>query len=185
MLLETLDALKRTIIMMAIQLMFAGFALMLTPTDKAQFLGAGIAFGLAVCSVLSIFNFMASGKSLFSCIKLVGGLLVGIASIALFVFENLFLESMLLLVTIVPIGLGLIGLYGAFTTVKRSGRQGWWVFAVLSALLLIFAAVTIFNPWMDDPQNAIRVMGGTLMYSSIVSALSLIWIWPDTTTEEA
>ena len=58
MLLETLDFLKRTIVMMTIQLMFAGFALMLTPADKTQFLGAG---GVPLVAMLGFIFSVALG----------------------------------------------------------------------------------------------------------------------------
>ena len=184
MLLETLSKLKRSIIMFAIVLMFIGWMFALTPERYMPFIGSVVTGVLGVCSILSIFNFANSNKSLASCIKLAGGLFVGILAVALFAFDGLFVSSLYWAVVVVPIALGVLGIIGAFTTARRSGRRGWWVLAILSLLLVAFGDVMLLNPWMDDPQSVTRLIGGALMYSSIVCALSLIWIWPIKNTEE-
>jgi hypothetical protein len=184
MLFETLDRIKRSIIMVAITLMFVGCTLALTPEHYMTFLGSAIGFVLAVFCVTSMLRFWESVGTLMDCIRLTIGLVAGAFSVALFVFDGLFEWVIALLVGTVPIITGIYGLYHAFTYARRSGRRGWWVLVVLTGSLVLFGAFVFLNPWSDDPQVNLRVVGGTLMYSAIVSALSLIWIWPVRTEEE-
>ena len=77
-----------------------------------------------------------------------------------------------------PILLGAISLYYALTYLRRSGRKGWWVFAVLSCLLLLFGTILFINPWAKDERVVLWVIGGTLFYSAVVYIICLFWIWP-------
>lgn len=185
MLFKALDRMRRNAIMAAIVLMFAGNVLLVVPYHYTPFLGGAAGFALAVYSLVSIFDFVAGGKALIDCIRLFVGLLAGVIGIMLFVFDGLFVDMMSVLVGVVPIVAGAIGLYHAFAYARRSGRRGWWVLVVLSGAIMVFGGFVFFNPWMDSPQAAMQIVGGVLMYTAILSALSLIWLWPARSVEEA
>lgn len=184
MLFEALDRIKRNAVMTTIVLMFAGLLLLLMPESYIPFLGGAIAFLLAVCAVVSIFDYIASDKALINCIRLTVGLIAGIVGIALFAFDGLFGQFLWWLVGTLPILLAAVGLYYTFTIARRSGRRGWWVLVILFGFLLAFGTMVFWNPWMEDAQAVLRVVGGTLLYSAAAGAVSLIWIWPRHETTE-
>lgn len=183
MLFETLDRIKRNAVMATIVLMFAGWALLVTPEAYIPFVGGGVAFALAVYALVKVFDFIAGDKALIDCIRLSIGLLAGIVGVMLFAFDGLFEQALSWLVGTVPMLIGLYGVYHAFVHARPSGRRGWWVLVVLSGLLVAFGTIVFWNPWMDGAKAQMQVVGGTVMYSAIVSALSLIWIWPMRGTE--
>jgi len=51
--------------------------------------------------------------------------------------------------------------------------------SILSAILLVFLGVVIFvNPFWNVPDNLMKVIGGAVFFSAIVSGIRLIWTWP-------
>ena len=178
MLFKGLDRLKRSAIMTTIVLMFIGNILLIIPEAYFPFLGAALGFSLLVVLVVEIFNFISSPRALIHYIYLALGLLAGLFGIMLFIFDDLLLQLLTWLVSVIPILLGAYGIYHAFAFARRSGRKGWWLLIVLSALLMVFGGFIFYNPWMESTQAVIQVIGGTLMYSAFLSALRLIWIWP-------
>ena len=43
----------------------------------------------------------------------------------------------------------------------------------------MLAGLALFiNPWWDTPDKLTKVIGGTVLFSSLVSATRLIWTWP-------
>ena len=71
-----------------------------------------------------------------------------------------------------------MSLYYALTYLRRSGRKGWWVFVILSCLLLVFGTILFVNPWAGDQRSVLWVIGGTLFYSAVIYTICLFWIWP-------
>ena len=185
MLFQNLDRIKRSAIMSTIVLMFIGLILLLIPESYFSFLSFILGFVFSVILVLSILNFIGeTNKTLLSYIKLTLGLFSGIWSFAFFLFDGLLLSILSWVVGILPILLGTYGIYHAVAFARRSGRKAWWILIILSGFLILFGAMVFWNPWMDYSDAAIKVIGGALLYSSFVSAMSLIWIWPIKTGEE-
>lgn len=184
MLFESLDRMKRSTIMMTIVLIFVGMGLLMVPGEYVPFLSSALGFVLTVSSVVAMLTFIESSRSLISYIRLFGGLLAGAVGVMLFLIDEAFLVLLSILVILVPAVLGIYGIFHAFAFAKRSGRRGWWVLVVFSVLLLVFALFSLINPWSDDPGGTIKVIGGTLTYSALVIALSLVWIWPFRREEE-
>lgn len=184
MLFEGLDRLKRSTIMLAIIMMFVGMGLLMVPGDYVPFLSGLVGFAFSVIAVVSMLTFAESSKSLISYIKLFLGMVIGILGIMLYLVDGAFLMSLGVLVVLIPSLLGILGIIHAFMFARRSGRRGWWMLVVFSCLLLVFGLFTLFNPWYGDVGGTIKVIGGTLMYSALVTALSLVWIWPFRYEEE-
>ena len=174
MLFQNLDRIKRSAIMSTIVLMFIGLILLLIPESYFSFLSFILGFVFSVILVLSILNFIGeTNKTLLSYIKLTLGL-----------FDGQLLSILSWVVGRVPMHLGTYGMYHAVAFARRSGRTAWWILIILSGFLILFGAMVFWNPWMDYSDAAIKVIGGALLYSSFVSAMSLIWIWPIKTGEE-
>lgn len=178
MLFQELDKLKRNVIMVTILFIFTGLVLMLIPENYIPFLGSALGFCFLVLMIFAIFDFITSKRALIHYIYLVAGLLAGVIGIALLTFDGLFISIMTWLVAIIPIIGGVLGIVHTLTIAKRSGRQGWWILIILSGFLMAFGGFVFWNPWMESPQAILQIIGGTLMYSAIVSGLSLIWLWP-------
>ena len=178
MLFNTLDALKRKMVMGIIFFFFTGLTMFLIPVSYIPVLGKALGFCLLCLSILKILDFLSSKKGLAHYIGLSLGLLAGFAGIALFSIDGLFLWLLNFLTGALPILLGLVSLYYALTYLRRSGRKGWWVFVILSCLLLAFGTVLFVNPWAGDQRSVLWVIGGTLFYSAVVYIICLFWIWP-------
>ena len=178
MLFNSLDKFKRTLVMTIVFLMFTGLTMFVVPVSYVPMLGKALGFGCLVCSILSILGFIDSNRALIHYIRLFIGLLVGLFGLLLFAVDGLFLGLLNWLVGTLPILLGAYGIYHALTYARRSGREGWQILVVLSCLLLLFGTILFWNPWTNDPRKLLYVIGGTLFYSAVVYAVSLLWIWP-------
>lgn len=181
MLFEALDRVKRTVVMTVIYFMFFGLVLLVVPESSLPLLGEAVGFVLSVSAVLAIFDFIASKRVLIDCLRLVMGLFKGVIGVMIVTFDGFFSELLWWAVCTLPVILGGLLLYHAFTFARRSGRRGWWVLVLLAMLLLVFAILVLWNPWNIRPVHSARIVGGVLSYDAVVSALSLVWIWPTPT----
>ena len=68
-------------------------------------------------------------------------------------------------------------MFHSFTYARRSQRKGWWVLTILSVLLMIAGVILFVNPWWNTTDSLMKVIGCTIFFSSIVSAIRLIWTW--------
>ncbi len=178
MLFQGLDRLKRSVLMTTIVLMFIGIIFMIIPGESIKYISRGFGFLLLVALAFSIFNFVSSSKALFHHLVLVGGLVAGVVGALILTNDSLLENALKWLVGVVPIVSGAYGIYHALVFARRSGRKGWFVLVILSALLIVFGAFVFFNPWRDNTSALMLIIGGSLLFSSMVSGLSLIWIWP-------
>ncbi len=178
MLFEGLDRLKRDAALSTIILMLLGMIFLVLPDSILPSFGALIGFALLVVSVVSIFDFLASKKVLMNYINLSIGLLGGLLGICFLVLQGFFMGFLMWLISFFPILGGLYGIYHALMFARRVRKKGWWILIVLSLFLVVFGVFVFWNPWMNSVTGAMRVMGGTMLYSSIVSGLRLIWLWP-------
>ena len=179
MLFSTLDTLKRKMVMGIIFFLFAGLTLFVVPEDYIPVLGKALGFCLLCLSILKILDFLSSKKGLAHYIGLSLGLLAGFAGILFFTIDGLFLALLNWLTGTLPILLGALSLYFALTFLRRSGRKGWWMFVILSSLLLLFGTFVFVNPWAHESNRSVlMVIGATLFYSAVVYIICLFWIWP-------
>ena len=179
MLFDTLDVLKRKMVMGIIFFLFMGLTLFLAPVSYIPILGKAVGFCLLCLSILKILDFLSSKKGLAHYIGLSLGLLAGFVGILFFTIDGLFLTLLNWLTGTLPILLGALSLYFALTFLRRSGRRSWWVFVVLSCLLLLFGTFVFVNPWAHESRRSVlMVIGATLFYSAVVYIICLFWIWP-------
>lgn len=178
MLFEGLDRIKRSAIMTTIILMIVGNILLVLPESILPFFNEVMGFALLVVAVVSAFQFLSSRRALIHYIYLTLGLLCGVLGICLLVFEGLLTRILIWMVCVFPILSGLYGIYHALVFARRSGQKGWWTLIVLSFALIVFGGFVFYNPWMESTVGTMRIIGGTLMYTALVSGLRLIWLWP-------
>ena len=179
MLFSTLDTLKRKMVMGIIFFLFMGLTLVIIPVSSIPILGKACGFYLLCLSILKVFDFVSSKKGLAHYIGLSLGLLAGFAGILFFTIDGLFLALLNWLTGTLPILLGALSLYFALTFLRRSGRKGWWMFVILSSLLLLFGTFVFVNPWAhESDRSVLLVIGATLFYSAVVYIICLFWIWP-------
>ena len=62
--------------------------------------------------------------------------------------------------------------------VKPSGKKGWWILAVMSAMLTVAGIIIFLNLWWHTPRALLKVVGAILLFDAAVEILRLIWIWP-------
>ena len=79
---------------------------------------------------------------------------------------------------LVLVGDGIIGIVNAWMYARRAGRSGWWVLLVLNVLMILCGLIVLINPWWNEPTMLFDVIGGMLLFSSIVSIVRLFYLWP-------
>ena len=178
MLFKELDKLKRSAVMTTIVLMFFGFFLLLLPEEYIPYLGSVLGFFLLVLFALSVFIFIGSKKALIHYIMLSLGLLFGLFGTTIFLFEGLFVRALFIAAGLVPIIAGLYGIWHAFFFARYSRRKGWWVLVIRAVIMILFGGCVFFTLWTASTGTVVKVIGGTMVFSALVSALRLIWIWP-------
>jgi len=181
---KELDKLKRSAIMSGIILMSIGFFFLIMPVEYVPYLGFALGFLLLVLFTLSVFLFLGSKKALIHYVMLSLGLIAGLFGTALLFFDSLFIRVLFLAVGVVPIIAGLYGIWHALFFARFSRRKGWWVLILLAVLMILFGTAVFFTPWAADTGATVKVIGGTMLFSALVSALRLIWVWPIRHEEE-
>ena len=178
MIFQELNKLKRSTIMSAIILIVIGILMVLCPEKYILTMIELMGAILLVFSMIGILEFLGSNKALIRYIYLTGWLLCGVVGFIVLVFE---INSMYAIGWIFGVFLILDGLWtivNAFIYAKRSGRSGWWLLVILGAALVAFGIIILLNPWWDSFEIFFKVIGVMMLFSSLVSILRLIWIWP-------
>ncbi len=183
MLFQELDKIKRNAIMAAIVMMFVGLVLLLMPGASLATISMATGSALLIWCLYEVLVFLAGARSVAAFLKLVVGMIAGVVGLAVLIYPNFLVWTVSVLAGAAPLILGLYLLYHAVVYARRSGRRGWWVLAILSVLLIFFALFIFINPFPGSDVQ-LRVVGGSLLYSSLVSALSLIWLWSVRAPEE-
>ena len=178
MLFRELDKIKLSAVMAAIVLMFIGISLIILPESYMPFLWDTLGFVFLVAFLLAVMHFIGSRRAMIHYVILGLGLICGLAGMMVFLFDDLMMRLLYILMGAVPILGGLYGLFHAFVFARRSGRRGWQTLIVLALLAILFGVLTFMNPWTKMPDKQMRLIGGALMYTALISALSLIWLWP-------
>ena len=128
-------------------------------------------------------NFISAKKSLINYIKLVGSLIILLLGISVLVFSNIVLIIGIVF-GLILIGDGILTISNTVLYVRRAQRRGWWFLVLLSVLMILAGLVILVNPWWNEPTKLFDVIGGMLLFSSLVSIVRLIIIWPIKDEEE-
>ncbi|MBR4510552.1 MAG: DUF308 domain-containing protein [Ruminococcus sp.] len=173
-----LDKLKRSVITTSIILMFAGLLLFLIPAEYIPVINIAAGFALLVICVVTMFIFLGSPKILIRYLQLCGGLCMGLAGIALWIFEDMFIRLLTLMIGILPALISIPSIFHAFASKRRSGRKGWWILVLCPIALMGFAVFVLWNPWFKNEHAVMHAAGAVLICTAIVNALRLIWLGP-------
>ena len=173
-----LDKLKRSVITTSIVLLFAGLLLYLIPAEYIPIINIASGFTLLVICVVTMFIFLGSSKILIRYLQLCGGLTMGIAGIALWIFDDMFIRLLTLMIGILPAVISIPSMFHAFAYLRRSGRKGWWILVLCPLALMAFAVFVLWNPWLKDENAVMNAAGTVLISTAVVNALRLIWLRP-------
>jgi len=173
-----LDKLKRSVITTSIVLLFAGLLLYLIPAEYIPIINIASGFTLLVICVVTMFIFLGSSKILIRYLQLCGGLTMGLAGIALWIFDDMFIRLLTLMIGILPAVISIPSMFHAFAYLRRSGRKGWWILVLCPFALMAFAVFVLWNPWLKDENAVMNAAGTVLISTAVVNALRLIWLRP-------
>ena len=173
-----LDKLKRSVITTSIVLLFAGLLLYLIPAEYIPIINIASGFTLLVICVVTVFIFLGSSKILIRYLQLCGGLTMGLAGIALWIFDDMFIRLLTLMIGILPAVISIPSMFHAFAYLRRSGRKGWWILVLCPLALMAFAVFVLWNPWLKDENAVMNAAGTVLISTAVVNALRLIWLRP-------
>ncbi len=177
MLFQELGKLKRSSIMTAIILGAVGIVMIMCPAQYVNALVSTLGYGMLVLATVWVLNFLASKKTLMSYIYLTGALIIALLGIAVLVFDNIVLFIGIVF-GLVLLGDGITTLISTWTYTRRAQRKGWWLLIVLSVLMILCGLVLLINPWWNEPTMLFDVIGVMLLFSSVVSIVRLIFLWP-------
>ena len=110
-------------------------------------------------------------------IYLTGALIIALLGIGVLVLDNVVLLIGIVF-GLVLVGSGVISIVNAWMYARRAQRKSWWVLALLSALMILSGLIVLINPWWHEPTKLLDVIGGMLLFSSVVSIVRLIINWP-------
>ena len=179
MLFEELGKLKRTSIMTAIMLAAVAVVMIMCPAGYVESFVSVLGYGMIILAAVWVLQFISGRKSLMKYIILTGALIIALLGLAvLFADEGNTVRAIGLIFGLVLIADGIISIINAWMYARRAQRKGWWVLILLSVLLIAFGLIILINPWWSETIKLFDVIGGMLLFSSLVSIVRLFMIWP-------
>ena len=183
MLFQELSKIKRSSIMTSIILVAVGIVMIMCPAQYVDSLVSVLGYGMVIFAAVMMLNFISAKKSLINYIKFAGALVMMLLGISVLVFSNIVLIIGIVF-GLVLIGDGILTIINTVLYVRRAQRKGWWFLVLLSVLMILAGLVILVNPWWNEPIKLFDVIGGMLLFSSLVSIVRLIIIWPIKDEEE-
>ena len=184
MLFDELGKMKRSSIMTSIILMAVGLMMIVCPQSYIGSLVDGFGYAMVIYSAVLVLNYISSRKTLMNYILLTGALIVLLAGLAVLVFntgDNRVLRILSWLFGVLLVVDGGHTLLHAVIYARRAQRKYWWVLIIFAGLLILFGAIILLNlrfQWWNTPKALIQVIGGFMIYSSVVGILRMLWVWP-------
>ncbi len=178
MLFQELNKMKWNTVMYAICLITIGIFMIMCPGKYVMTMIGAMGAVLLILAVLGILDFIGSNKALIHYVYLTGWLMVGIAGSAILFFEinALYTISWIFGLFLIVIGIG--NVISALSYARRAARRGWWVLIPLAAAQIACGLIVLLNPWWNTPEKLFKVVGVMILFSSLISALRLVWVWP-------
>ena len=177
MLFQELGKLKRSSIMTSIIWMAVGVLMIICPQQYIDSLVELLGYGLVIFAVVMVLDFISSKRVLMNYIYLTGALILALLGSVVLVDDNV-VRGIGLMFGLLLILDGVFSLANTMLYIKRSERAGWQIMILLSALMILFGLIVLVNPWWGEPTLLFDVIGGMLLFSSAVSIVRLIYIWP-------
>ena len=178
MLFQELNKLKWNTVMSAIVLITIGIFMVICPEVYIETMIGTMGAVLLILAVMGVLDFISSNKALIHYVYLTGWLIVSIIGVSILFFEIDSLYTISWLFGALLILIGLSNVLSALSYVRRAGRQGWWILILLSLLQIAAGVIVLFNPFWNTPGKLFKGVGVMILFSSVISALRLIWVWP-------
>ena len=178
MLFQELGKLKRSMIMTSVIMIAAGILMFICPERYVSLLVAAAGYGLLILATVLALEFLSSKKVLINYVCLTGALLIGIIGAAVLFYRSDVLRVLGLLFGIFLVLDGVYELFNTWRYARRAHHRGWWILVLLALLLIAAGIVILTNPWWDTPGSLMKVIGGTMLFSSAVGIVHVILIWP-------
>ena len=177
MLFQELGKLKRSSIMTSIILMAIGVVMIMCPAQYVDSVVSVLGYGMLILAATLILEFISGRKGLMNYIYLTGALILMLLGMAVLILDDIVLYLGIVFGLVLVID-GIISMVNAWMYVRPTGRKNWWVLVVLSVLLILFGLIVLVNPWWNEPTLLFDVIGGMLLFSSVVGIVRLIFLWP-------
>ena len=164
--------------MTAIVMLALGVILLMLPEDFLPAFIDGAGAVIIIISIGMVFDFLSSNKALIHFIFLTGAIALGIIGIAVLIFRD---DVLFVLGFFFGLLLALESIRGILHSciyARRSERQGWWVLIPLYAIQVLLGITIMINPICKDPGDFKQVIGGVIVFASVVSGLKVLWVWP-------
>ena len=178
MIFEGLNSLRRSAIMTAIILMAFGVVLLMLPEEYLPSLIMAAGSAMIIIALGMIFDFLGSNKALIHFIFLTGAIALGIGGIAVLIFQDDVLFVLGFFLGLFLVLESLHGIFHSWVYARRSEIKGWWTLIPLYVVQIAAGVLIMVNPWWQDPGEFKMIIGMVIVFSSIVSSLKLIWVWP-------
>ena len=177
MLFEELGKIKRSTIMSTILMAAIGVLMIMCPEQYVDALVSVLGYGMVILATVWILQFISGKKSLIRYIYLTGALIVALLGVLVLTFDNIVLIIGIIF-GLVLVGDGVLSISNTWMYARRAQRKGWWVLILLSVLLIAFGLIVLVNPWWSEPTKLFDIIGIALLFSSVISIVRLIMIWP-------
>ena len=164
--------------MTSIIMMAVGILMIMCPAQYVGALVSTLGYGILIFAAVMILDFISGKKVLMNYIYLTGALILALVGCAISVFESNVVRIIGLIFGLWLVADGAISIVNTLMYVRRAGRKGWQALVALSALLIIFGLIVLINPWWNEPTALFDVIGGMLLFSSVISIVRTIMIWP-------
>jgi len=178
MLFQELGKLKRSSIMTSIILVAVGILMIICPKQYVGALVSTLGYAALVFAGVMVLDFISARKVLMSYVTFTGALILALLGIAIVAFETDVVKAIGLIFGVILVGDGIVGIVNAWMYARRAGRKSWWVLIVLNVLMILCGLIVLVNPWWNEPTMLFDVIGGMLLFSSIVSITRLFYLWP-------
>ena len=178
MLFQELSKLKRSSIMASIILMAVGILMIMCPEAYISSLVSVLGSGLLIFATVMVLDFISSKKNLMNHIYLTLALILGLIGTAIQIFDTNVMRVIGFLFGAWLIFIGIHDIINAMVYARRARRETWVTLVVLSVLLVICGIIVLVNPWWDEPVKLFDIIGVMLLFSSLVSIVRGIMVWP-------
>ena len=177
MLFQELGKLKRSSVMTSIIMMAVGVLMIICPSQYIGTFVNALGYGMLTFAAVMIMDFLSSRKVLMNYIYLTGALLLALLGILVLVMDDP-VQSIGIVFGLTLMGTGFIQIVRAWMFARRAQRRSWWLLAVLAVFLVAAGLLLLINPWWKQVDQLFDVIGCMLLYSSLVSIVRLILLWP-------
>ena len=178
MLFEVLDKLKQQTVISTVLLMILGLLMLIIPEEYDLTLVNILGYIIVILGAVLVWDFIARDKKLVDYIIFTLSLLLIVLGIYILVSGDDILKVLSVLFGILLMVDGLHSGVHAWMYARRSGRKWWGLLIFLAILLFVAGIVILNNPWWSTTHSFVKLIGGVILFASLVGVVRLILVWP-------